>query len=137
MFIAKAGAKGHGVFAAEILKSGEYLAIYTGIRTLKNDSQEDQDDQDIIDTDYQWSYSSMPMDIYGQEQRFDTDALVAGNMMRFVNDSPGGGQNLRVVEIPFKNRWHRLYLVGDRDIQVGEELTVSYGENYWRTRSFV
>jgi hypothetical protein len=53
MYIASAGAKGHGVFAGRVLKAGEFLAEYTGIFVL---------DKEVRNSDYMWGYASKPID---------------------------------------------------------------------------
>ncbi|KAI8591758.1 hypothetical protein BDZ88DRAFT_409593 [Geranomyces variabilis] len=60
------------------------------------------------------------------------DAQVVGNIGRFVNhdESP----NSDSVYVPWRNTWRVLY-VSVRDIWPGEEVTVSYGANYWETRN--
>jgi hypothetical protein len=93
IYIAEAGEKGHGVFAGQVLKAGEYLAVYTGIHVLKDRG---------FESSYQWSYASKPMDENGDEFRFNTDAKFSGNILRFVNDNPGsGGQNCNSMKVCF------------------------------------
>jgi hypothetical protein len=90
-YIAHAGTKGHGLFAEKVLKAGEFLAVYTGIHTLTENGQ---------DSTYYWNYASKPLNEKRQEIYFNTDARVAGNMMRFVNDEPGSNdQNCRAIEV--------------------------------------
>jgi hypothetical protein len=60
MYIANAGGKGHGLFAARVLKAGEFLAEYTGIYVLGEEGQ---------NTDYMWDYESMPLDNNGNNIR--------------------------------------------------------------------
>jgi hypothetical protein len=38
------------------------------------------------------------------------------------------------MEVPWKNRWHRIY-VTTKSIPEGSELFVSYGDAYWKDRS--
>jgi SET domain-containing protein len=40
-----------------------------------------------------------------------------------------------MVAIAHGNRWHTLY-VASADIEVGDELFISYGSNYWKNREF-
>jgi hypothetical protein len=91
VYIAKAGKKGHGVYAGRLLKAGEFVSVYTGIRVLKEDDR---------DSTYMWSYRVK--DKYGNRFHLDTDSRLSGNMMRFVNDNPGGsGRNCEMVEVCF------------------------------------
>lgn len=61
------------------------------------------------------------------------DARIFGNFQRFVNhaDDP----NTESVAVPYKNRWHRVY-VALKNIEANEEVTVSYGSNYWSSRNY-
>ncbi|KAL3902084.1 MAG: hypothetical protein SGCHY_000118 [Lobulomycetales sp.] len=118
-YFAKAGKKGWGVFADAYISEGEFIDAYTGIRTF-----------DSSVTKYQWNYQSRPDDTY-----IGVDSLNEGNMMRFVNDDKLGRWNCKMVAIPYKNRWHTLY-VATKDIAPGEELFISYGSNYWKHRDF-
>jgi hypothetical protein len=89
VYIAKAGKKGHGVYAGRLLKAGEFVSVYTGIRVLKDENR---------DSTYQWSYKVT--DEYGHRFHLDTDSRLSGNMMRFVNDNPGGaGRNCKMIEV--------------------------------------
>lgn len=54
---------------------------------------------------------------------------------RFVNDDKARRHNIRVLQIPNRNRWHHLYLASV-DIAPGDELFVSYGSAYWKKREF-
>jgi hypothetical protein len=127
VYIARAGGKGHGVFAGRLLKAGEFISVYTGVRVFKTEDR---------DSTYMWSYKLF--DEHGDKLHLDTDSRLSGNMMRFVNDNPGGrGRNCHVVQVPYKNRWLRVYMVGSKDILPGEELTISYGDGYWENRKFV
>jgi hypothetical protein len=90
VYIAVAEGKGHGVFAAEILKAGELVSEYTGVRALDNGE----------DSTYQWSYKVT--DKEGNRLfDIDTDSRLSGNMMRFVNDDPGRHQNCEAIEVFF------------------------------------
>ena len=87
MYIASAGAKGHGVFANTLIKKDEILSVYTGQRVFKTKNR---------DSTYQWSYGSKVLQLEsGDKVSFDTDGRLEGNMMRFVNDDPlnDGNQN--------------------------------------------
>jgi hypothetical protein len=90
VYIAVAEGKGHGVFAEQLLKAGELVSVYTGIIVMKERDR---------DSTYQWSYKVT--DVYGNRRyHLDTDSRLSGNMMRFVNDDPGGPErNLVMIEV--------------------------------------
>ncbi|KAJ3156907.1 hypothetical protein HDU86_003442 [Geranomyces michiganensis] len=113
--------KKFGVFSSIYIPSGTFLLEYTG--ALVNHSRS---------TDYEWSYLSDIPDKSGTPMALGIDAQVVGNIGRFVNhdDTP----NSDSVYVPWRNTWRVLY-VSVRDIWPGEEVTVSYGSNYWETRA--
>ncbi|KAJ3177177.1 hypothetical protein HDU87_004669 [Geranomyces variabilis] len=113
--------KKFGVFSTIYIPSGTFLAEYSGL--LVNHSRS---------TDYEWSYLSDIPDKDGHTMSLGIDAQVVGNIARFINhdDDP----NADSVYVPWRNAWRVLY-VSVRDIWPGEEVTVSYGANYWETRN--
>ena len=57
--------------------------------------------------------------------------MVESNLMRFVNDYET--HNCEALHIPIDNLWKVIY-VTTKAINPGQELSVSYGPNYWKTR---
>jgi hypothetical protein len=53
-------------------------------------------------------------------------------MMRFVNDLET--HNLMNLYIPYNNRWNTIYITTEKILK-GTELSINYGENYWKTRT--
>jgi hypothetical protein len=129
-YISKAGIKGHGIFANVYIPKDSLIGVYTGYLSAG-----------YVYGTYSWDYfsvSSMPI---------QTDSMQGGNMLRFINDGKDENLNCGVVSVAWENRWHTLY-VAIKDIHVGEELTVSYGNGmflkcvnkflgYWEDRSLL
>jgi hypothetical protein len=59
------------------------------------------------------------------------DAAVHGNQTRFVNH--GAEPNIGVIQCVVGRQWHVFYATL-RPIELGEELLVDYGREYWRKR---
>ncbi|KAJ3015453.1 hypothetical protein HKX48_004589 [Thoreauomyces humboldtii] len=113
--------KQYGVFADHYIPHYDHLFEYSG--QLTNTSRS---------TSYEWHYySSGIVDKAGSPLILGTDAQFLGNIARFVNhdDDP----NCDSVYVPWRNEWRILY-IATRPIFPGEEITVSYGANYWKTR---
>jgi hypothetical protein len=90
VYIAVAEGKGHGVFAAEVLPAGELVSVYTGIRVKYEEGR---------DSTYQWGYKVTDKE-GNRYAHLDIDSRLSGNIMRFVNDDPGGDErNCVVLEV--------------------------------------
>jgi SET domain-containing protein len=111
---------GYGLFADVFVPAWTIVGIYAGIITNK-----------ITNTDYAWAYQSKPLDEKGEPIRIRINARVSGNMMRFVNHSDN--PNCNALHIPYKGRWYVVY-VTNQQISIDQELTVNYGEGYWKQR---
>ncbi|KAJ1553418.1 hypothetical protein HK405_007981, partial [Cladochytrium tenue] len=107
--------KGYGVFAAVDISDDQPLMDYTG----------------VITNNHLWDYPSEIRDEKGKIMQLGIDARFRGNMARYVNDARD--PNCDSVFVPHRGLWHVVY-VTLRPIRRGEEITVSYGENYWDTR---
>jgi hypothetical protein len=63
------------------------------------------------------------------------DAEEIGNELRFINDAKGVGKKEPNIEfLQSRRRFHGYYITevyATKDIKAGDELLVSYGENYW------
>lgn len=114
---------GFGVFANVYIPAWTIVAEYTGVITRKH-----------VNTDYAWVYHSAPLDANGEKMKLHIDGRFKGNVGRFVNHSET--PNCEVVRVPYQNRWRVLY-VSNKAILPDEELTVSYGTNYWSVRNKV
>ncbi|KAJ1531307.1 hypothetical protein HK096_007045 [Nowakowskiella sp. JEL0078] len=110
-------AKGFGLFSSMPINKRAPIIEYAGL--VVRDSK----------SDYSWWYPSAIWDEKTKAKMdLGLDASGTGNIARFANhdDKP----NMEVMVVPYGNRWHYVY-VAKRFIAAGEELTVSYGDNYW------
>jgi SET domain-containing protein len=112
---------GYGAFADVYIPAWTVIGEYTGIITDKS-----------ANTDYAWIYHSTPKDAAGNQLKLRVNGRTCGNMTRFLNHSDY--PNCSVIHVPYKNRWRTLYLTNSK-ILPDQELTVYYGEIYWKDRS--
>jgi hypothetical protein len=112
---------GYGAFADVYIPPWTIVGEYTGMITAKR-----------FNTDYAWTYHSRPNDEQGNPLKIRVNARTCGNLMRFVNHSDY--PNCSVLHIPYKNRWRTIYIT-NTFILPDQELTVYYGETYWKDRS--
>ncbi|TPX66461.1 hypothetical protein SpCBS45565_g04429 [Spizellomyces sp. 'palustris'] len=112
--------KKFGVFTDAYIPPYAFITEYSGM--LVNASRS---------TDYEWHYYSRIRDENGNTMSLGVDSQFIGNIARFVNhnDDP----NCDVVYVPWNNVWRPIY-VSIKPLYPGEELTVSYGQNYWASR---
>lgn len=113
---------GYGLYANEDFKAGDFIGEYAGQVVHGR----------VKDATWSWSYpirakanSTLAGNVYSM------DSKKYGNELRFVNDDEG--PNL-VVKFVFQGScWHIIY-VAKKDISKEEQLLISYGDNYWKTR---
>lgn len=112
-----------GIFAARDLKKGEFLDEYTGeIVFLEK-----------VDCDYLWTY---PLKLVYKNETLTVgiDSRLRGNAMRFVNDAEDSEMlNAESTYIPYGNFWRIVYIV-TKNIRQDDQVFVSYGSNYWKSR---
>lgn len=112
---------GYGVFAEKDIENDEFIGLYTGSI---------QDRSLVESKDYAWFYPATTLD----GGTMSLDACWQGNELRFIND--GANPNCRVQYIiGHDDLWHVCY-VACTDIKKGQQLLVSYGPEYWNTRSY-
>lgn len=109
---------GYGAFADVYIPAWTIIGEYTGFITTKNRN-----------TDYAWIYHSEPVDKDGNKYKIRVNGRTHGNLTRFLNHSDF--PNCSVIHVPYKNRWRTLYLTNS-NIPQDTELTVFYGEMYWK-----
>ncbi len=110
---------GYGVFAQERIEAGELIAEYVG-RVIPRAT---------VST-WSWKYPSsgtfkghpVPASLTGEQYANET---------RFIND--GDVANVETKFVFHNGLWHLLY-VAKQGIEPGEELLISYGPRYWRSR---
>ncbi|KAI9223591.1 hypothetical protein BC828DRAFT_375552 [Blastocladiella britannica] len=118
--------RGYGLFAKVPIRKGDILGSYAGL--LTNNS---------FTTDYVWTYLSDIRDpATGEVLDLSIDAKVRGNWFRYANDGPAYELNAQPVYVPYKNKWHVVYVAG-RAINAGQEILISYGESYWASRTML
>ena len=117
-------AMGFGVYSRDVIKQGEVIGIYTGLKQTASTVQ-------AIHTYVYWTQSDF-LNMYVDARRY-------GNITRFINhafdsDKPGFSN----ANISAKN--YKLYGVefiihsAKKDIPKGEQLLVNYGEEYFKNR---
>ncbi|KAJ3115669.1 hypothetical protein HDU96_000217 [Phlyctochytrium bullatum] len=112
--------KGYGLFANMDVGTGNVVVYYTGFITNNSIS------------DYSWTYPSNITDENGEQIQLGIDSRFMGNWGRFVNHDEN--PNCEVVYLPYNNMWHVVYM-SSRLIPKGSEVTVSYGDAYWESRT--
>jgi hypothetical protein len=106
--------KGFGIFATQKILRGTFLGYYDGIRhpvtnTLRNP--------------YHLPYVDSLNNVAG---KIDAQNLTFSNFSCLINDGDPSKYNISHV-----NHTGQILLVTLRDVEVGEELLVSYGDDYW------
>lgn len=110
---------GYGVYASKNIKTGDFIAEYTGVlRPLK--------DHDNLD--YAWHYALTTLD----NKTLIIDGKSLGNEMRFVNHT-ANPNTIVITVFGDDDRLHMAY-VAIKDIPKDSQLTVDYGSNYWTSR---
>lgn len=111
-----------GLFAAVDLPAGAWVLDYVGAVSLG--ANEDRSSDYVAD--------------FGEESELALDAKSVGNEARFVNDYRNTG---RRANVEFKLRRDSrgelrqgLFVAAKHGITAGEELLISYGKSFWRSR---
>ncbi|MCX5923371.1 MAG: SET domain-containing protein-lysine N-methyltransferase [Candidatus Dependentiae bacterium] len=110
---------GHGIFATMFIKSGDFIGTYAG---------EVCSGQALEDTEFAWDYGAM----VPSGDRLILDGKYRGNELRFINHAKD--PNTRAVYLIADGKLHVCY-IAQKDIAAGQQLTVSYGDDYWTTRN--
>jgi SET domain-containing protein len=112
---------GYGIFAEADILEDEFIGLYTG----------SIQDRSLVDNkDYAWLYPIQTED----GGAVSLDGYSQGNELRFINDGISPNCVVQYV-IGHDNLWHVCY-VALTDIKKGEQLLISYGPDYWDTRSY-
>ncbi|CAM9657570.1 unnamed protein product, partial [Ectocarpus fasciculatus] len=101
---------GYGAFAEGRISSGALIGEYVGILSATSEP-----------TQYSLSYPSCT-------GSHEINASCIGNMIRFVNHSSSPNCSFRVLM--FESIPH-VVCIASRDIDAGEQITVSYGAAFW------
>lgn len=117
--------KGYGLYAAQDLPQGSILGMYGG-RIVSGDL--------LRDGRYAWGMPRMALrDLSSDEPKLISlvlDGAKEGNILRFLNDLGDDTHNIDPVWAPVHTRWILFYET-TRPVRAGEELSVSYGPEYW------
>jgi hypothetical protein len=106
---------GNGAFTNIFLKKGTVLGNYKGKRLSKDQYNR------LRDQSYVWELSSRYGPIY-----IDGKNPKVSNWLRFLNDS----RDRRINVEPYQYRGD-IYYRTIKNIKSGEELFISYGDDYW------
>lgn len=113
---------GYGVFAAANLNKGDFIGEYTGVVRESEEYTEAFEDGSW-ETDFSWDYPDETGDVV-----LEINGRLEGNELRYVNH--GQNCNLDVEHTIHDGQWI-IFFIANRDIREGEQLFVSYGEEYW------
>nr|GAT59627.1 SET-domain-containing protein [Mycena chlorophos] len=125
----KQSAYGFGAFAGEDIKTNDMVGDYTGeilfVEAAATDAMPVDHRavlHDYIDTNYFFGLG-----------RATIDARLLGNPTRFLNDAKPRKPNCRAENV-LVNGQRRIWLRAMRPIEKGVELTLSYGDEYWKQK---
>lgn len=124
VYVQKTEDRGYGLFADNEILENQYVGIYFGV--VREQEEMTTYDETGFGTDYAWDYP----DEIPNFPLLEIDAKPEGSEMRFANHD--FNSNLRVEHTIIDNCWY-IFFVADKDIKKDEELTISYGEQYWDT----
>lgn len=111
---------GYGVFAESAIDEGAFAGEYTG---LVRQISRWRGDHNAYCFHYPGKCCSLKL--------FVVDALHEGNILRFVNHSDI--PNLKPLCMVDRGMTHIAFMA-TRPIAIDEQLTIDYGENYWKER---
>ena len=112
---------GYGVFALKAIRAGQALTEYLGVVRCSHKTSERGD------TSYRMSY---PIPSW-LGWTWTIDAKNLGNIARFINHSRRPNVQMKVF---YDGRILRLAVEATRALEVGEQLMLNYGPNYWTSR---
>lgn len=111
---------GYGVFAENDIAKGDFIGEYSGVlREVK---------QAPDDLDYAWYYSLDGVD----GKKLVVDGKNYGNELRFINHA-NNPNTVRIDVIGKDGNFHVVY-IASKNIKKDEQLTVSYGREYFTSR---
>ncbi len=113
---------GHGIFAANEIYCDDFIGVYAGdVRLMEANP-------DLEDVDYAWDYATKE----SGGPRLIVDGKYRGNELRFINH--GQNPNTKVIHVIVDDTLYICY-VAQKNILANQQLTVSYGNDYWSTRN--
>ncbi|GAB4857235.1 hypothetical protein Ancab_015142 [Ancistrocladus abbreviatus] len=123
--------KGWGLFADQLIQSGQFVCEYAGELLTTKEARRRQTMYDELASSGQFSHALLVVREHLPSRkacfRINIDATRIGNVARFINHSCDGGNLSTVLVRSSGALLPRICFFASRDVQVGEELTFSYG----------
>ncbi|KAG2039207.1 hypothetical protein BDR03DRAFT_252123 [Suillus americanus] len=114
---------GLGAFAAQDMKTGDFIGDYVGnLMTL--------DDVDVLDEVAKYSGRNYFFEFSGDNEEEMLDAAPVGNATRFLNHATVERANCE-ARILLVNGEHHIGFYTTKAVARGKELFLCYGETYW------
>lgn len=124
--------KGWGLFAAQFIRSGQFVCEYTGELLTTKEARRRQQMYDELSQNSTFSSALLVVREHLPSRkacfRINIDATRVGNVGRFINHSCDGGNLSNVLIRSSGALLPRVCFFASRDIKAGEELNFSYGE---------
>jgi len=118
---------GYGLFANVDILANTVIGVYHGTLTRVKAG--------LTNTDYAWDYGTFPdPEKPGENIEICIDGRTYGTWLRFVNHKEDADANCYAMYVPYNNRWYIVYMAR-KFIPRGNELFISYGDNYWTARA--
>jgi len=118
---------GYGLFANVDILANTVVGVYHGTLTHVKPG--------LTNTDYAWDYGTFPNPENPEEYvEICIDGRTYGTWLRFVNHKEDADANCYAMYVPYNNRWYIIYMTR-KFIPRGNELFISYGDNYWNARA--
>ena len=115
-----AGTRGNGAFALEVCKAGRWVCNYEGEKLSAAQFEERRSRQPC--PEYVFETADLNWAIDGEH---------SGHWSRFINHDAPWSCN---CEVEYETNRPVVRIHAKRDIAIGEELTLDYGDGYWRDR---
>ena len=103
---------GRGLYATKNIKTGTKIIEYVGNIITKKQTE----DSDKFD-------NSKPIYLFNLNKRYDLDGLVPWNPARLINHSCRNNAD-------YEGKGLKIWVVSNREIKKGEEITCDYGFGY-------
>uniref|UniRef100_A0A0N5A9K5 SET domain-containing protein n=1 Tax=Syphacia muris TaxID=451379 RepID=A0A0N5A9K5_9BILA len=131
---------GWGVKAADEISKGQFICEYTGDLIKSAVLEEDNDDSYLLEVKVHFGYVLFVSQFYQSHLTFQEglyiDAKSCGNVSRFINHSCEANLvMLRVVWDTYTQHTPHICFFAKEDISKGEELTLDYGEDWWKAKA--
>jgi hypothetical protein len=108
---------GFGLFSAQNFKQDDYIGEFCGVVTSKHNE---------ISEHYDYNY-------FNDKSNIAIAPRKTGNEMQFINHSYNPNCDWLKI-IGFDNKYH-IIIIAVKEIKIGEQIYINYGEEYWKTRN--